>query len=413
MSADAAVRTAAVPTLLALREEFAGLFAAIREGAVARERDHVLPFAEVNRLRDAGFSALRVPVEFGGRGVALPDFFALLTDLAAADSNVAHLFRGHIVHVEQLLLQAPGRHRDGRLARIAAGTLVGNAASELGERTEITTTLTRTGQGYVVNGRKYYTTGSIYADVVSLGALLDGERVGLTVDAHHPGVVITDDWDGFGQQLTGSGSLTLSDVPVREEDVRRVDANAHGGFNLAAFQAVLLAVAAGIAEAAVADAVDFVRPRRRTFGHPGELIPGEQETVQVLVGQVAGKAAATRAVVDSLARALGEYVEAHRDGVGPEAAVRPTAAEALALAAFGAQQSVLPLVLQVTTEIFEVGGASATSQGRALDRHWRNARTVASHNPANYRAKALGRYLLTGEVALSGHAAADATSRPA
>ncbi|MQT78425.1 acyl-CoA dehydrogenase, partial [Pseudomonas helleri] len=38
---------------------------------------------------------------------------------------------------------------------------------------------------------------------------------------------------------------------------------------------------------------------------------------------------------------------------------------------FQAQQVVLEQVLEATTLLFEVGGASATSQARRLDRHWR------------------------------------------
>ena len=45
---------------------------------------------------------------------------------------------------------------------------------------------------------------------------------------------------------------------------------------------------------------------------------------------------------------------------------------------------------------FEVGGASALSQSRRLDRHWRNARVLSSHNPMIYRAKLVGSALLHG-----------------
>lgn len=53
-------------------------------------------------------------------------------------------------------------------------------------------------------------------------------------------------------------------------------------------------------------------------------------------------------------------------------------------------------MLEATTLLFEVGGASATSTERSFDRHWRNARTVASHNPAIFRERAIGDYLLNG-----------------
>ncbi|MET4781675.1 hypothetical protein [Glaciihabitans sp. UYNi722] len=68
------------------------------------------------------------------------------------------------------------------------------------------------------------------------------------------------------------------------------------------------------------------------------------------------------------------------------------------IAAFKAQQIVLPTILEAATLLFEVGGASATSTARALDCHWRNARTIASHNPSIQREQALGDYALNGTL---------------
>ena len=63
-----------------------------------------------------------------------------------------------------------------------------------------------------------------------------------------------------------------------------------------------------------------------------------------------------------------------------------------------AQSVVIDQVLHATTEIFEVGGASAVEENLRLDRHWRNARVLSSHNPAIYRERQIGEYLLTGNL---------------
>lgn len=396
------------PSLEELRAEYAPIFEAIRAGAVQRERGRDLPFLVVEQLKESGFTALRLPAEFGGRGVGLADYFELLTDLAAADSNVAHLLRGHIAFVERLLLRAPDAHRDGWLRRVGAGALIGNAASERQELTEITTRLEERDGRSLVTGTKYYTTGSIYADWVSLTAVRAGVRHGVLVNAHHPGVRITDDWDGFGQQLTASGSLVLEDVPVDPADIQPFDeSDPLTGFGVGVFQTVLLAVAAGTAQAALDDAVAFVRPRRRTFANAGELVPREQEIVQTVVGELAGKVHAARLIVAGQARDLERFAsraalaagsaDTAHDGGGLK-----EEAERLALDVFKSQQVVLKLALDAATELFEVGGASATSTATRLDRHWRNARTVASHNPAKYRARSVGDYLLNGRLQLWG-----------
>jgi len=64
--------------------------------------------------------------------------------------------------------------------------------------------------------------------------------------------------------------------------------------------------------------------------------------------------------------------------------------------AYQGQQLAIDLVLQASSLLFEVGGASATQESRRLDRHWRNARVIASHNPAIQRERALGEYFLAG-----------------
>ncbi|MEQ4499854.1 MAG: monooxygenase, partial [Nocardioides kribbensis] len=61
-----------------------------------------------------------------------------------------------------------------------------------------------------------------------------------------------------------------------------------------------------------------------------------------------------------------------------------------------AQVVVTDLVLRATNDLFDTLGASATARGRALDRHWRNARTVSSHNPRILKARVVGDHLVNG-----------------
>ena len=390
-----------------LREEFAPLFTEIAHQAVEREQNRDLPFQAVDKLKASGFTALRVPVEFGGRGISLAQFFELLTDLATADSNVAHLLRGHIAFVEEQLRLQPSEHRDRWLTRIGAGDIIGNAMSERQDLSEITTVLSGHGDAIRVSGVKYYTTGSLYADWVVLSAVRaekPQQVLNVIVNAHDAGVEISDDWDGFGQQLTASGGLVLDNVPVDERDVQICNIQElHVGFTQALFQLILLAVASGAAQAAVDDAIEFVKPRRRTIGFPGELKPRNQDIVQTVVGQISSKAHAARLIVRAQAAALSEYANQYANG--REDYLQVPGASTLAVEVFQSQHVVLELALQTATEIFEVGGASATSTRLQLDRHWRNIRTIASHNPIRYRSRAVGDYLLNGQLQAWGHAA--------
>ena len=58
-----------------------------------------------------------------------------------------------------------------------------------------------------LNGTKFYSTGSIYSDYTQVWASAPGNRIaGAVVPIDRAGVSILDDWDGFGQRLTGTGT---------------------------------------------------------------------------------------------------------------------------------------------------------------------------------------------------------------
>jgi alkylation response protein AidB-like acyl-CoA dehydrogenase len=370
------------------------LLARIRAGAAARDRERELPHDLIRELLDAGFGRARVPVEAGGEGVDLPELFARIIDLAAADSNVAHVFRGHLAFVEQQFFEPDSGRRDLWFSRVAAGDFVGNAQSELSGTSDLATTLTEVDGRLLLNGRKYYTTGSIYADWIDLSARYRDDDHQVVTSTRDPGVESVDDWSGFGQRLTGSGTTTFRDVPVDPADVRPYAADDDGfrhPYLMGFFQLVLLAVVAGIGRAAVDDAVAYVQPRRRIFGYAGEALPRENALVQSVVGRLSAAAFAARATVLESARSLSQAIEPYRNGAGdPDAFLRAQ------LDVYRAQQTVLPTVIEATGELFEVGGASAVDAGLALDRHWRNARTIATHNPAIHRLRSIGAWEING-----------------
>jgi alkylation response protein AidB-like acyl-CoA dehydrogenase len=372
---------------------FPELLEAARSGAAAREKDHELPYDLVRALLADGFGSARVPVASGGEGSRVEAVFDRLITLAAADSNLAHVFRGHLAFVEQQFFEPDAARREAWFARVVDGDFVGNAQSEQSGTSDLKTTLTETADGYLLNGRKYYTTGSIYADWIDLSARLDDRDFQVIVSTHQDGVRSIDDWKGFGQKLTGSGTTTFTDVPVDRADIRAYadDDEFKHPYMMGFFQLVLVAVVAGIARAAVDDTVAYVRPRTRIFGFAGESLPRDNHLVQSVIGDLSSAAFAARSIVLAAARELGDALEAYLDG--ERDASRFVEAQ---LNVYRAQQTVLPIVIEATGQLFEVGGASAVDTGLALDRHWRNARTIATHNPAIHRKRAIGDWELNG-----------------
>ncbi|MFI5781271.1 acyl-CoA dehydrogenase family protein [Nocardia sp. NPDC051570] len=370
---------------------FAPLFERIAAGAVDREIDRRLPYEEVGWLREAKFGALRVPVEFGGYGARVRQLFRLLIDLAAAESNLPQALRVHFSFVEDQVLAAPGPDRERWLRSVAGGILVGNAITEpgVGAVDRYRTRLSGEPQRRLLNGVKYYSTGSLYADYILVAADRDGERVGVLVDADAAGVRQHDDWDGFGQRLTASGTTEFTDVVIPEERILGPGYGAAGAtYSTGYLQLFHLAVLAGIAQRAETDAREWVSARTRGYTHSAADLPREDPLVQQVIGRLSAVAFSARATVLAVADLLDEVLDT---GANDEKGLN-----AVELAAAQAQLSVIDTVLAATTQLFELGGASIVSERLRLDRHWRNARTVSVHNPAIQKARAIGDHLLNG-----------------
>lgn len=387
--------------LAALRERLAPEFAGIAATAVEREADHVIDREVVRRLAAAGFTSLRVPTEYGGAGLSFAEQAELIVELARADSNIVQALRAHLINQESVLGHPNPAYRERWLRRIAEGAVVGNAITEINNAVgEGTTTLTRDAEGtWRLNGTKYYSTGTLYADWIIVAAVdAEGEETAAIVAADAPGVTLLDDWDGFGQQLTASGTTVFESTPVAEEEVfdGGLDDGTRVATGQAAWQFLHLAALTGIGEALVRDAAEYVRGRRRSFSHGAAELPRDDAQVLQVVGELSSAAFAARAAFDSVVAALGGVLE--REGslgaVGlqlPEDVV-----DALYVRVYQAQQVIAKTVLGAATALFEIGGASAISGSRGLDRHWRNARVLAQHNPLIYRARLLGDWEVNG-----------------
>ncbi|PWR25884.1 acyl-CoA dehydrogenase family protein [Zavarzinia aquatilis] len=378
--------------------DFQPLFDEIERGAALRERQRILPFETVEQLKRAGFGALR-NARVGQGGVDFRGLFRLVIALGAADANVAHIFRNHYTAAEQQARNP--RNAVGRRLHeaVAQGALIGLGNGELGDRSvggagAQETLLVADGAGYRLNGRKYYTTGTLYSDYVLVRAATPaGEAASAVIPTKRAGVEVVDDWDGVGQRLTASGTTYFRDVAVSADEV--VLDSTGIGYGLAYFntqaQLFLTAVNAGIARAALTDAKRLLLGRGRNFYHAPVAEAAQDPALHQVIGQLAANAFAAEAVVLAAADEL-DAIALIRDD-GREDAER---AHRASFAAARAKIVVDELAIRNGSLLFEVGGASAATAGHNHDRHWRNARTLANHNPGIYKAIAVGAHELHG-----------------
>ncbi|MFT4233855.1 MAG: acyl-CoA dehydrogenase family protein [Microbacterium sp.] len=370
-----------------LAERFRPLFAQIADGESERERGGIPPREQLQLLIDAGFAGLRVPRDLGGEGARLSTVLRLISELAVADVNLAHIWRNHVSFLEDRLAGRDDPRSDEWLRRLGRGEIIGGGWSEPGTGTPgISTHLVATEGGWLLSGVKYYTTGSIYADWATVLALEpDGTQVVALVNTSAPGVTIGDDWDGFGQRLTGSGSVTYENVHVPTENVFRYEARYV--YQLQFYQSTLNALLVGIANALVRDGAAALRARGRS--HPNALSPAPADDPELLevLGRVSAHAWAAESAFLASLDALDADLESSDDDWS-----------ASRLATYRTQLVVTQNVLDAASAVFDALGSSGTSASFALDRHWRNARTIASHNPRVYVARIVGDAAVNGRL---------------
>jgi alkylation response protein AidB-like acyl-CoA dehydrogenase len=381
-------------------DELTELLARISAGAEERERELKAPFEAIGWIKQAGLGRLRVPVEEGGGGASLPELFATVIALAEADSNVAHILRTHYWFVEQQLVSADPDARSRGIAVLNSGALVGNGFSEqskhpVGLYFDTAFTPDPSG-GYRLNGAKYYSTGTLYSDYTQIWAAApDGRIAGAVIPIDRQGVTIEDDWDGFGQRLTATGTTRLADVYVAEDeyfDLGEPDGEQPPTYNGAFLQLYLQAVTAGVLRSVRNDAVALAKRRARNFSHAAvPQSPSDDRQVLQVVGEIASNAFAAEAIVLTAAARLQEAYDSVVDG-----APTAEAAEAAQLAAAEAKVAVDSFSYATAAKLFDVGGASATQSIYNLDRHWRNVRTISTHNPTFLKASAIGDNLANG-----------------
>ncbi|MCB4770448.1 acyl-CoA dehydrogenase family protein [Ancylobacter sp. Lp-2] len=367
----------------------------IAVGAAQRDIARELPFDAFVLFRESGLGALRLPRAWGGPGGTVEDAIELIATLAQADSNVAHALRPHFNFVE--LLVTNNADACPPLAQaVARGELFGSASTEIGTPRPgiIATQLSQRAGGFRLNGRKHYATGTAYADWVSLSALDEaGAVVRVLVPTNRAGVEILDDWDGMGQRLTASGGIVFEDVEVFADEISARPPGSHPSRHASTFRQLFLAACiAGIVRNIVTDATDYVRRQARPIAHSPAATARDDLFVQQAIGEIAALSYAVDSLLARAARTSDraqQAIFAHApdvDGILADNAVETAKAQVV----------IGELALKAAQRIFDAGGGSATSRALNFDRHWRNIRTLLSHNPSAYKAQVVGDHLING-----------------
>ena len=357
--------------------------------ASQRDRERRLPLAELERYSLSGLWGITVPREHGGAGVSRVTLAEVTAIISAADGSLGQIPQNHYYALEVLRVNGSAGQQRRFYARALAGERFGNALAETGTRTaaERRTRLDPDGAGgWRINGSKFYCTGALYAQWIPTATVdADGIQRLAIVRRDSPGVEVIDDWSGFGQRVTGSGTVHFTDVAVPAEDVLLLaDPAAPPNTIKPLAQIIHAAIDLGIGQAALQDALSFVRERSRPWIDANVERAADDPLTISEFGRLSIRLEAARALVARAGRIL--------DVATADGSAANVAAAAIAVAE--ARVLTTEASLAAGTKLFELAGTQSTLDHLNLDRHWRNARTHTLHDPVRWKRHAVGNYYL-------------------
>ena len=364
-----------------------------REQAARRDQQRKLPWAEIEQFTRSGLGSISVPKAHGGPDVSFETIAEVFRLISAADPALGQIPQNQFGMLQLLRLTATEAQQALIFRSVLDGWRIGNAGPERGTKDTLMlkARITREGDRYRISGEKFYSTGALFAHWVAVKALDDQGRQRLAfVRRGSPGLRIVDDWSGFGQRTTASGTVLLDQVPVDADLVidnwrQRDTPNIQG----AGSQLIQAAIDAGIAEAAIEDAIYFVREKSRPWIEAKVERASDDPYVIADIGRLKLELHAAEALLRKAARVLDEVNAAPIDAA---------AAARASIAVAEAKVLTTEISLNASEKLFELAGSRATLAEFNLDRHWRNARVHTLHDPVRWKYHAVGAYHLNGTL---------------
>lgn len=369
--------------------EAAGRVAGIaRATASYRDATRTSCLEELNAFSDSGLWTITIPSDYGGPDLGYRTLGEVIQIVAAADPSLAQIPRSHFHIIDLLKLAGSAYQKDFFFGEMMKRKRFSQAASERGGKNamDISTCITKESGKWLLNGKKFYATGCLYADWIGIIAKDEfDDHLQAFVPRNAPGLHIEDDWSGFGQRATASGTVTLDAVEVDPKHIMPfaevfIEPTMVG----AASQLIHASIDAGISREALRDAIDYVKTKARPGVDSGVERASDDPYVIRSIGELEIRLTAATATLALAAKKMDMHKDKLNDDLVAEISISVAIAKVLTT----------ETALFATTKLFEVSGAGATLQKLNLDRHWRNARTHTLHDPVAWKYNAIGNYVL-------------------
>ncbi len=361
--------------------------------AIARDKSGGTPKYERDRIRESGLLKIAIPKVYGGGELLWHEVFKISREFAKVDSAIAHVYSYH--HLGVTIPHIFGSEEQKE--KFYTETIINNwfwcnALNPLDRRV----TITRDGKILRLNGIKSFCSGSKDSDILPITAVNQetSELTVLAIPTKREGVNIHDDWDNIGQRQTDSGSISFEQVEVFPQEIfgnRSQSARPFKTIRACLTQLNLANIYLGIAIGAFEASREYTQTQTRPFLNSGVDSATQDPYVLEKYGDMWVDLQATEALVDRAGLSLQASWEQEWELTAQQ---RGETAISIATAKVAAHK----VGLDVTSRIFEVMGARATSAKYGFDRYWRNLRTFTLHDPVEYKIKAIGNFALNEQL---------------
>jgi SfnB family sulfur acquisition oxidoreductase len=356
-----------------------------------RDQQRILPVDVIQELSHKGLGGIRIAKKYGGAQVSNKTLAHVFRILSKADASVGQIPQNQFGLLNAIENIASESQKQFIYAEILKGKRLANGGPERNSKDTktIETRLDQVNGQYILNGEKFYSTGSSFADWLAIRAIHPlGHTVLTIINAQAQGVEIANDWDGFGQRTTASGTVRLKNVVVSPELIMDekplADASKYRG---AYSQLIQVAIDVGIAEAAFADTLSAIHKARPIVDANVEKASFETYTLQE-VGKL-------NILLDAAILLLDEAAE-YLDQLDAQDIVTPEQASKASIIVAEAKVYANDAALQISEKLLELGGSRSSLSIHNLDQHWRNARVHTLHDPVRWKLHAIGHYYLNG-----------------
>ncbi|MDH4564713.1 SfnB family sulfur acquisition oxidoreductase [Pseudomonas sp. BN411] len=360
------------------------------EGDAERDRTRQVPSEVVDVFSNSGLWGITVPKVFGGAEVSYATLAEVIAIISAADASLGQIPQNHYCLLEDIRLQGTYEQKRFFFGLALKGNRFANALSETGGKNvqDIQTRIRRKGDAHVINGRKGYCTGSLYAHWLAVLAVDEDDKAQLAfVPRGSEGLVIVDDWSSIGQRNTSSGSVLAEDLRLPSANLFPTYRSYESPTLAGPFaQITTAAIDAGIARAALRDTIAFVREHARPWIDAGVEKASEDPLTIIQVGNLGIRLEAAEALLERAGKVM--------DAARPAPDEDNVAAASVAVAK--AKVLTTEIAIEASNKLFELGGTRSTLARHNHDRHWRNARVHTLHDPVRWKYHVVGNWLLNG-----------------